>query len=77
MVHRIGNFLIFLGVVLIALYILSDIADAPSCNMLVVGVVSVGLGLLLWFRDPAPQGPPAERFRLFRSSGNKKNNRRN
>lgn len=72
MTHRIGSFLMFLGVLLIALFILSDIADAPSCNLLVLGAVALVGGVLLWFRDPPQPEQRSDRFRLLRYSGKKK-----
>lgn len=66
MVNRVGTFFILLGLGLIGLFILSDIAKTPTCNLLIFGGASLALGVFLWFRDPVKPGPPAERFRLFR-----------
>ncbi len=51
---------------MIGLFVLSDIAKAPSCNFFLWGAASLGLGIFLWFRDPIQPGPPANRFRLLR-----------
>lgn len=71
-INRIGTFFILLGIGLIGLFILSDIAQAPTCNFLVLGAVSLIVGIALWFRDPAPQGPPPERFRILKSINKRK-----
>ena len=71
-VNRIGTFLILLGLLLIGLFILSDVADAPACNLLAMGGILVTVGIIMWFRDPVQPGPPPERFRLLRSLSNKK-----
>ena len=65
-VNRIGTFLIFLGILMVALFVLSDIARAPTCNFLAVGAVSLGLGVFLWLRDPPSAGPPPQRFRTVK-----------
>jgi hypothetical protein len=62
MANRIGTFFILLGVGLIVLFVLSDLAKAPSCNFLIVGAISLVLGVVLWMRDPIKPGPPSGRF---------------
>lgn len=76
MTHKVGTFLILLGIVLLALFVYSDIVQAPECNLLIFGGVSLGLGIFLWFRNPSPSPPESGRFRLLRSA-NKKQNRKN
>jgi hypothetical protein len=71
LINRIGTFFILLGVALIALFILSDIAKAPSCGYLIIGAVFLGLGIVLWFRNPAPPPKPSGRFRIFKGSEKK------
>jgi predicted membrane channel-forming protein YqfA (hemolysin III family) len=71
MINRIGTFFILLGLGLIGLFILSDIAEAPTCNLLILGAISLILGIVLYLRDPVKPGPPAQRFRLFRGFGKK------
>jgi hypothetical protein len=73
MTNRIGTFLILLGIVLLALFAYSDIVQAPVCNLLISGGLSLGLGIFLWFRNPAPPPPETGRFRLFRSASKKQN----
>ncbi len=69
--NRVGTFFILLGLGLIGLYILSDIAKVPSCNLLVFGGIALALGVFLWLRDPIKPGPPANRFRLLRGMNKK------
>jgi hypothetical protein len=71
MAHRIGTFFILLGIFLIALFLLSDMADAPTCNFFVYGSGLFIIGVIMWFRNPLPAGPPAGRFRLLKSTGKK------
>lgn len=76
MINRVGTFFILFGLALIGLFILSDIAKAPSCNYLVFGGAALGFGIFLWLRDPVKPGPPAERFRLLRGRNKKQDNKR-
>jgi hypothetical protein len=71
MIHRIGTFFMLLGVMLIVLFVLSDLAKTPACNLFFYGGFSIALGVFLWFRDPLPEGPPSGRFRLFKGGGKK------
>ncbi len=71
-VNRIGTFLFVVGIGLIVLFILSDLAKAPSCNFLAAGAIALILGILLWVRDPVQPGPKAERFRTARRLFSKK-----
>lgn len=72
MKHRIGSFLVFLGLVLLLLFLLSDMADMPAFNFLVGGVLALGFGVFLWLHDTRPPPAPSERFRTMRSLGKKK-----
>lgn len=71
LINRIGTFFILIGLGLIGLFILSDIAESPSCNYLVFGAVLLGLGIFLWFRDPPHPPEPTGRFRLLQRSKKK------
>ncbi len=71
--NRVGTFLILLGFLLVGLYILSDISQAPVCNFFLFGILSLGVGLVLWFRNPAPPPQPSGRFRIIRGMGKKQN----
>ncbi|HMN63016.1 MAG TPA: hypothetical protein PJ988_21795 [Anaerolinea sp.] len=65
--NRIGTYLILLGVVLVLLFIFSDIAGTPSFGYFFIGVLCAVGGAVLWWRTlgPRPSEPPA-RFRMFR-----------
>ena len=64
--NRIGVFFTLLGLALIGLFILSDIAKTPSCGFLIIGTVLLALGIFMSLHDPVKPGPPPERFRLLR-----------
>jgi hypothetical protein len=67
--NRVGTFFILLGIALIALFILSDIAQSPICGLLFFGTIFLGLGIVLWTRNPAPPSEPSGRFRLMKKMG--------
>jgi len=69
--HRIGTFFIMLGIGLIILFVLSNMADTPVCNLFIVGVIVLGLGIFLWFRNPLPKATGGSRFRLFKGARKK------
>jgi hypothetical protein len=71
LINRIGTFFILIGLGLIGLFILSDIAESPTCNYLVIGAVLLALGIFLWFKDPRPPSEPTGRFSLLRKSKTK------
>jgi hypothetical protein len=57
MSSRIGTFFIVIGISLIALFVISDMAQSPMCQLLLAGVVSLGIGVFLWRRNWAPPQP--------------------
>ncbi len=71
MTHKVGTFFILLGLLLIVLFVMADMAKAPSCNFFLFGAMFLGLGIFLWFRDPVKPGPPSGRFRILKNSGKK------
>ncbi len=71
LINRIGTFFALLGSLLIGLYVLSDIARAPTCNYLIIGAILLGLGIILWLRNPAPPPQQTGRFRILKSGGKK------
>lgn len=72
MIHRVGTFFILLGLLLIGMFVMADIAKVPSCNFFLFGAVSLGLGIFLWFRDPVKPGEPSGRFRILRGKKSEK-----
>ncbi len=69
--NRLGNFFILLGLGVIGYFVLTDIAKTPACDVLIIGVILVGLGIVLWLRNPGPPPQETGRFRILRSSGKK------
>ena len=63
------------GLLLIGLFVLSDVAQSPTCGFLPPGAVLLGLGLYLWFRDPTPS-QPTERFRVIKGMQKKPGDRK-
>ncbi len=71
LINRVGTFFIIVGVALIGLFILSDIADMPTCNLLIFGAILLGLGIFMWFKDPAPPPQSTGRFRMLKRTPKK------
>jgi hypothetical protein len=67
MINRVGNFFILIGLFLIGLFVLSDVAKAPTCGFFITGALSLGLGIFLWFKNPRPPSPPSGRFRVLKN----------
>lgn len=61
--NRIGTFLMLIGVLLIFLFVFSDIAGQPAYLYFFLGGLSLVLGAVLWWSSPKPPPPPSERFR--------------
>jgi hypothetical protein len=72
MTHRIGTFFMLVGLLLIGLFLLSDMAETPTCGFMISGSFFFAIGVFLWFRDPAPPPQETGRFRILRSSGKKR-----
>jgi len=71
MTHRIGTFLMLVGMLMLGLFILSDIAQSPACGFLIIGGILLLLGIFLWFRDPTPPPQETGRFRILKGAGKK------
>ncbi len=71
LINRVGTFFFLLGLGLIGLFVLSDIAKTPTCNYLIIGGIFLIIGVFLWLRDPAPPPQQTGRFRVLRG-GEKK-----
>ncbi len=69
--NRIGTFFIVIGLGLIGMFILSDIAKTPSCNLLLFGGISLAVGILLSRQNPGPPPKETGRFRVLHGSGKK------
>jgi hypothetical protein len=66
MTNRLGTFFAIVGIALIGIYVLSDMAKTPMCNLLVFGAISLGLGILFWMRQPGPPPQETGRFRILK-----------
>ncbi len=72
MSSRVGTFFIWIGLGLIGLFVLSDIAREPVCNLLAFGAIFLVLGIGLWLRGPSRPKQETGRFRVLRSAKKKK-----
>lgn len=75
-VFRIGTFFVLLGVALVALFVLSDLAQQPDFRLLILGGLGILLGFLLRWSSPPPERPLSSRFRLFRKKREEKSEKR-
>jgi hypothetical protein len=71
LMKRIGNFFVLMGIVLIGIYILSDINKTPTCSLFILGGIILGIGIGIMLRSPSPPPQETGRFRILRSSGKK------
>jgi len=69
MAARIGTFLFVVGLLLIVLFILTDLASQPNFAYFFLGALAIIGGAVLWWRAPAGGPPPPEsgRFRLVKN----------
>lgn len=63
---RVGSFFILFGISLMALFLLSAIANMPDFKMLLLAGGGILLGIFLQWTNPSPSRPPSSRFRLLR-----------
>ena len=75
LVNRIGTFFILLGGGLIGMFVLSDIAKAPTCGFFISGTILLGLGIWLWVKNPRPPAQPSGRFRILKNRRVQKNDK--
>jgi hypothetical protein len=61
--RRIGRFLVVVGLGLIGMFVLSDMAQLVNYNFLVIGGLVFGVGIFLIITSPAPEATPNPRFR--------------
>ena len=62
---RFGTFFLVIGILLVFLFIFSDVAGQPTFAYFCGGVACVMLGVFLWWRSPP--GPPPEPHGRFRT----------
>jgi hypothetical protein len=64
--QRIGTFLFFVGLLLIVLFVLTDMSGKAQFGYFALGVLGILGGVMLWWRAPsAPPPPPSGRFGLI------------
>ena len=68
--RKVGTFFIFVGVVLIVLFVLSDIAHAREFHYLLYGMLVLLVGILFVGTHPKPP-VESERFRLLKRKSEK------
>ncbi len=64
--HRIGRFLIIVGLGIIGFFVLSDLAQQANLTLLVVGGILLILGIMILVTNPGPEHPPSPHFRTLR-----------
>ena len=64
--RRMGGFLIGLGILFMALFVISDSVRQPEFNLLAGGFGCLVLGIFMLVTHPAPAAPPAPRFGVFK-----------
>jgi len=62
---RIGCFFLFVGAVLMVIFLASDLATSPALGLLFWGVLSLLAGLAFWRKGYSPP-PSSNRFRILR-----------
>jgi hypothetical protein len=68
MLHRVGNFLLIIGLVFLLYFFASDQSENPQFLLFFGGVVISLLGVYVWWRfHPRPE--ESERFRSLRKMG--------
>ncbi len=62
-----GSFLFFVGLILLVLFVFSDIAEQPQFGLFAGGAVCLILAVALWLTSPRPApGEPPARFRTVK-----------
>jgi hypothetical protein len=63
---RVGNFLVVIGVLVILIFLASDISSQPVFPLFCSGAALIGIGAYLRIRNAQPgEDKPSGRFRLF------------
>ena len=65
MLKRAGQYVFWLGLFVVLLFIVSDAVHTPEYELLLYGVIAVFVGAYLWRLGRTP-APPSERFRTIR-----------
>ena len=63
--HRIGTFLVLLGLGLIGYFVITDLALQPSFGVLIIGALILIAGISTMVTNPNPEPHPNPRFRTL------------
>lgn len=66
MIRRLGSFFLLIGVGLLVLFVLSDLADSAQISLLAYGLLLSVLGIILRIRGGQAREPRESRFRTLR-----------
>jgi sugar phosphate permease len=69
--RKVGVFLIMVGVFLMALYLLSDVAGSARIGLLLSGGLVLGLGIWIFTRTKPEEKPKNTRFQTLRQMKNR------
>ena len=64
--NRLGSFFIFIGILALFLYLVSDVSRMADYRFLFGGIVAIALGSLIKWMHPRQDKPKSTRFRMFR-----------
>ena len=64
--NRLGSFFIFIGILALFLFLISDISRMADFRFLFGGIAFIVLGSLIKWMQPKPEKQPSTRFRMFR-----------
>jgi hypothetical protein len=65
MLKRAGQYVFWLGIFVVLLFVVSDAVHTPEYELLLYGVIAVFVGVYLWRQGRTPAAP-SERFRTLR-----------
>ena len=68
---RIGEFFLFIGLIILIIFFATDQSQDPQTWLFFVGVIVLGLGIYFIWRDWKPPAP-SQRFKIFRKQEGKK-----
>jgi hypothetical protein len=71
---RIGQFLLFIALIILIIFFATDQAQEPVYSYFCSGIILLFAGLFLIWRNRKPP-PPSERFRILRSREEKQADR--
>lgn len=73
--YRTGSFFILLGLVLILLFVIADMAKIIDVRLLIGGALLIAAGIFIRRRYTISERPRSERFRVIRRIFRRKENR--